>query len=134
MRGLLKKSQRVIPTKKRKKEKEIENGTACICTDFLKQSSRWGGRGTVLVEWCAYSGSYILLELFWHSDLLFMQLLKILTYLWKLVLVNWKDYSKIISMVFLIYLIHIIFVRKLAQVFTENLTSNVFESKSEGKL
>lgn len=42
--------------------------------------------------------------------------------LWKLVLVSWKDYSKIISMVFLIYLIqYIIFVRKLAQVFTENL-------------
>lgn len=72
-------SQQVIPTKKKEKKRKSKMGQHAFVPTFLNKVRDRGG-GAVLVEWCAYSDSYILLELFWHSDLLFVQLLKILTF------------------------------------------------------
>lgn len=56
--------------------------------------------------------------------------------LWKVVLVNWKDYSKFISIssiLFHLFNLHI-FVGKLAQVFTENLLLMFLNQNLKGNL
>lgn len=128
-------SQQFIPTKKLKKEKKKRKskmGQHAFVPTFLNKVRDRGG-GAVLVEWCAYSDNYILLELFWHSDLLFVQLLKILTLGASPCQLKRLFKNHFYGVFNLFNSVHNL-CKKTGPSFHRELTSNVFESKSEGKL
>lgn len=108
-------------------------GQHAFVPTFLNKVRDGGQGGTVLVEWCAFSGSYILLELFWHSDLLFVQLLKILTLGASPCQLKRLFKNHFYGVFNLFNSVHNL-CKKTGPSFHRELTSNVFESKSEGKL